>query len=112
LAVRALLQHAEAAMAEQRSEWMFSKPGPWIDLGLTLPIFLVYHLGVVFLRVRNATDLFTAPLLQLAEGNTEMYLLITLGIGLGFAGVFYVLGRDAAKRLPTTYDPTKRSVMA
>ena len=28
--------------------------GPWTDLALTLPIFVAYHLGVVFLPVRNA----------------------------------------------------------
>ena len=32
---------------------------------LTLPVFLVYQLGVVFLHVRNATDLVTAQLLEL-----------------------------------------------
>ena len=45
------------------------KPGAWVDLGLTLPIFLAYHVGVVFLRVQNATDIVTAPLLKLAEGD-------------------------------------------
>jgi membrane protease YdiL (CAAX protease family) len=76
-----------------KEDGLFAKPGPLVDLGLTLPIFLVYHLGVVFLRVRNATDLFTQPLLKLAEGSITLYLLITLGIGAAFAGVFFVLGR-------------------
>ena len=74
------------------------KPGPWVDLGLTLPIFLVYHLGVVFLRVQNATDIVTAPLLTLAEGNRTVYVGITAGIGLVFATVFALLGRGQAFR--------------
>src|SRR3954470_19895105 len=74
------------------------KPGAWVDLGLTLPIFLIYHLGVVFLRVQNATDIVTAPLLRIAEGNRLMYVGITAAIGTGFAAVFALLGRGHAFR--------------
>lgn len=75
-----------------------AKPGPWVDLGLTLPVFLVYHFGVVFLHLRNGTDLLTGPLMQLAEGNRGMYLLITAAIGVVFAGVFAALGRGQVFR--------------
>ncbi len=74
------------------------KPGAWVDLGLTLPIFLVYHVGVVFLRVQNATDIVTAPLLRLAEGNRTAYVGITAAIGLAFATVFWFVGRGHALR--------------
>jgi hypothetical protein len=74
------------------------KPGAWVDLGLTLPLFLLYHLGVIFLHVQNATDVVTAPLLQLAEGNRAIYVLITASIGVVFAGVFAALGRGQAFR--------------
>ena len=74
------------------------KPGAWVDLGLTLPIFLAYHVGVVFLRVQNATDILTAPLLHLAEGNRSAYIGITAGIGLAFATVFWFVGRGQALR--------------
>lgn len=74
------------------------KPGPWVDLGLTLPIFLVYHFGVIFLRVQNATDVVTGQIVRAAEGNRSMYLLITAAIGVVFAGVFAALGRGQAFR--------------
>jgi hypothetical protein len=74
------------------------KPGAWIDLGLTLPIFLAYHIGVVFLRVQNATDIVTAPLMRLAEGNKWIYVGITGAIGLAFATVFALIGRGHAFR--------------
>jgi hypothetical protein len=83
-----------------------SKPGPWVDLGLTLPVFLVYHFGVVFLHLRNGTDLLTGPLMRLAEGSREVYLLITAGIGVVFAGVFGVLGRGQ------TFRPVKLAQIA
>ncbi len=72
------------------------KPGPWVDLGLTLPVFVVYHLGVVFLRVKNASDVVTGLLLSAAEGNRGIYLALTLAIGVVFAGVFAWLGRGHA----------------
>jgi hypothetical protein len=74
------------------------RPGAWVDLGLTLPIFLVYQLSVVFLGVQNATDLVTGPLLSLSKGDKTTYLLATFAIGVVFAGVFAILGRGQAFR--------------
>jgi hypothetical protein len=73
-----------------------AKAGPWVDLALTLPIFLGYHLGVVFLDVRNAADVVTGLLLRVAEGNLWMYLLIVASIGVVMSGVFAALGRGQA----------------
>jgi Type II CAAX prenyl endopeptidase Rce1-like len=67
--------------------------GPWADLGLTLPVFLAYHLGVVFLPVRNAADVVTRQLTLLAENNLLAYAGLTLGIGALFVGVLMLLGR-------------------
>jgi Type II CAAX prenyl endopeptidase Rce1-like len=75
------------------------KPGAWVDLALTLPIFIGYQLGVVFLKVKNASDLVTGPLLTLANGSRTSYLGMTLAIGLVFAGVFALLGRGQAFRV-------------
>ncbi len=74
------------------------RPGAWVDLGLTLPIFLVYQVAVVFLGVQNATDMVTGALLRLSEGNRTTYLLATLAIGVIFAGCFALLGRGQAFR--------------
>jgi hypothetical protein len=83
----------QGAQAELRA-----KPGAWVDLALTLPIFIAYHAGVIFLDMKNATDVVTGPLLRAAEGNREVYLLITASIGVVFAGVFGALGRGQAFR--------------
>jgi hypothetical protein len=87
---------AEASLAGTGK--LSDKPGAWVDLGLTLPIFIIYHLGVVFLRVQNATDIITAPLMRLAEGDRGIYIGITAAIGIAFATVFVVLGRGHAFR--------------
>ena len=70
-----------------------AKPGGWTELALTLPIFLVYQLGVVFLNVRNATDLVTSRLLELSNGDRLTYLELTSGAGLALMFVFGFLGR-------------------
>jgi hypothetical protein len=75
------------------------KSGARVDLALTLPVFLVYHLGVVFLNVKNASDPVTVPLLQLSNGNREAYLGLTAAIGVLFAAVFAILGRGQAFRV-------------
>jgi len=72
--------------------------GPWADLALTLPVFVGYHLGVVFLPVRNAADLVTRELTTLAENSIWQYIGLTLGIGVAFAGVLLMLGRGHTLR--------------
>ncbi|APR99252.1 type II CAAX prenyl endopeptidase Rce1 family protein [Pajaroellobacter abortibovis] len=72
------------------------KSGAWVDLALTLPVFLIYHLGVVFLKIRNASDIITAYILERAEGDLSHYLLITAAIGVAFVAVFVILGRGQA----------------
>jgi hypothetical protein len=79
-------------------EGFAAKPGALGELALTLPVFLVYQLGVAFLGVRNATDLVTARLLELAQGDRMTYLLLTVGLGVGLSLVFAVLGRGQAFR--------------
>jgi hypothetical protein len=72
--------------------------GPWADLALTLPIFVGYHLGVIFLPVRNAADLVTRELVVLANDSWLTYAGLTLGIGAAFVTVLAVLGRGKALR--------------
>ncbi len=75
-----------------------AKPGALGELALTLPVFLLYQLGVVFLRVRNATDIVTAQLLDLAHGDRLTYLELTGGVGAALFVVFAVLGRGQVLR--------------
>ena len=77
---------------------MSSKPGAWVDLALTLPVFIAYQLGVVFLNVRNGADIVTIHLLQWVHGDRMTYLELTAGIGLATVAAFAVLGRGQALR--------------
>jgi len=70
----------------------------WTDLGLTLPIFVFYHLGVLFLPVRNAADVVTQELAALAHYDRLSYAGLTLGLGGFFVSALIVLGRGQVLR--------------
>ncbi len=72
------------------------KSDPWTDLALTLPIFVAYHLGVIFLPVRNAADPVTSELRALAKHSLPAYAALTLLIGAVFVAVLFTAGRKQA----------------
>jgi hypothetical protein len=87
------------AEVEARAKQLIrSGSGPWIDLGLTLPIFVGYHLGVIFLPVRNAADLVTRELVALAQNNFMFYSGLTVAIGAVYVMLLIILGRGHALR--------------
>lgn len=73
-----------------------NKSGPWTDLGLTLPIFVAYHLGVIFLPVRNAADWTTRELVSLADDSLMAYGGLTLAIAAAYIGILGIAGRGKA----------------
>jgi hypothetical protein len=75
-----------------------AKPGALGELALTLPVFLLYQLGVVFLDVRNATDLVTGRLLEFSHGDRLTYLGLTASMGILVTAALAVLGRGQALR--------------
>jgi hypothetical protein len=78
-----------------------SRSNAWSDLALTLPVFLGYHLGVIFLDMRNAADLVTVELVRLADNHIMVYWGLTLAIGAVFVVVLSVLGRGQV------FDPSR-----
>jgi hypothetical protein len=71
---------------------------PWSDLVLTLPMFIGYHLGIMFLPIRNAADVVTRELVALAGHDMAAYGGLTLGIGLTYVLVLGLAGRGHALR--------------
>ena len=76
-----------------------SKPGALGELALTLPVFVTYQLGVVFLDARNATDIVTSRLLELSHGDRVTYLGLTAAIGVLLSAAFAILGRGQTLRI-------------
>src|SRR5512140_2917546 len=75
-----------------------SPSDPWSDLVLTLPMFVGYHIGVIFLPIRNAADVVTRELVALAGHDMAAYGGLTLGIGLTYVLVLGLAGRGHALR--------------
>jgi hypothetical protein len=67
-------------------------------LALTLPIFVIYHLGVVWMDVQNAADIVTRELKNLASSSLPAYSALTLAIGGVFTTILLVLGRGHTLR--------------
>ncbi len=61
------------------------------SLVLTLPVFLVYHLGIVFMDLRNGADFVTSNLIRLLDLSVWGYLGLTLALSLGLTGTVYSL---------------------
>jgi hypothetical protein len=72
------------------------KSDAWTDLALTLPIFVAYHLGVIFLPVRNAADPVTSELRALVKHSLPAYAALTLAVGAFFVAVLWTAGRKQA----------------
>jgi len=86
-------------MRARAGEGLAAKPGAWDDLALTLPVFLAYQVGVVFLNVQNASDIVTSRLLHLAQGDRWTYFGLTAAMGAAMVVFFAVLGRGQVLRV-------------
>ena len=75
-----------------------SHDNAWTDIGLTLPIFLLYHTGVVFLPIRNAADVVTSRLVEFAERSLVTYIAFTATVGAVVVVLFLMLGQKRALR--------------
>jgi hypothetical protein len=89
---------SSARSQEETEQYLREGSGPLADLALTLPIFVIYHLGVVWMDVQNAADIVTRELKSLASSSLPMYSALTLAIGGVFAGILLVLGRGHTLR--------------
>ena len=85
-----------ATAREDEDQKLAHKSDAWTDLALTLPIFLVYQLGVVFLPVRNAADPVTRELRALANESLLLYSGLTLAVGAALVAVLVTIGRGQA----------------
>ncbi len=65
--------------------------GPLTSLVLTIPVFLVYHLGILLIDLRNGVDLITGLTFQLLEQSVAAYIGVTLGLSALLVGALVFL---------------------
>lgn len=66
---------------------------PLTGLVLTIPVFLVYHLGILFVDLRNGADLVTVTMLRVLDRSVLAYVAITIAVAAGL----FVAGRQLRK---------------
>jgi membrane protease YdiL (CAAX protease family) len=67
-------------------------------LVLTIPVFVLYHLGIVVMPLRNGVDLVSQLTFELLERSLLAYVGVTLGYAAAIAGTAYVLRRKGRLR--------------
>ncbi len=94
--------------------WFLEKADPLTNLFLVLPLFAVYHLGVLALMRRgpnggyqwvgNGVDFLTATLLNLGGGSIKVYAAITAGVTVVLGGLL-MWARRKAELHPRMFAP-------
>jgi membrane protease YdiL (CAAX protease family) len=69
------------------------------SLVLTLPVFLVYHVGIVFMDLRNGADFVTGNLIQLLDLSVWGYLGVTFAVAACLVGTVVVLRKKGELHL-------------
>ncbi|MCG8556081.1 MAG: CPBP family glutamic-type intramembrane protease [Proteobacteria bacterium] len=84
--------------------YLARRPDPLTSLVLTVPVFLTYHLGIVWIDRRNGVDLFTSLTLELLDYSLWGYLGATLTYAAGLVGAGALL-RERGTARPATLLP-------
>ncbi|MBK8170625.1 MAG: CPBP family intramembrane metalloprotease [Sandaracinaceae bacterium] len=87
----AKLQKKSGESTNALTRYFRTRHDPLTSLLLTTPVFLVYHIGVLFTPVRNGVDLFTDLMVRLSELSQAAYGALVCGIALAIAIAAYVL---------------------
>ena len=86
--------------------WLTRRHDPLTSLLMTIPVFLLYHVGILlpFVRLRNGVDLVSGAMLGLLNQSFTGYLALTVGYCVAIAGAAAFLrkkGRlEAAQFMP------------
>ena len=69
------------------------RPDPLTSLVLTIPVYLVYHLGILFVDMRNGVDLVSNLTLELLHASVSGYIAVTLGVAAGLMVAVWFMRR-------------------
>ena len=84
---------AELKLESKRRAWSLTRPDPLTSLVLSLPLFVVYHVGILFTRGRNGVDFVTNVFTSLARHSTPLYLGVVALVAVGIVVTAITLGR-------------------
>jgi hypothetical protein len=78
-------------------EYFKTRHDPLTSLVLTIPVFLIYHLGILLIDLKNGVDFFSQITLELVEHRLA-YMGVTVGIAAALIGVAWWLRRRGTIR--------------
>ncbi|RLB52819.1 MAG: hypothetical protein DRJ42_13765 [Deltaproteobacteria bacterium] len=78
---------------------------PLTSLVLTVPVFLVYHLGILFIDLRSGVDLVSGLTFRLLEQSIGAYVAVTVGGAMALVGAGVFLRRGDKRFQPRELIP-------
>lgn len=84
--------------------WLKHRHDPLTSLLLTIPIFLLYHLGILLISMRNGVDLVSGLTFELLERSLLAYVGVTIGYAVAIVIAVAVL-RKKGKVKPAEWLP-------
>ena len=92
------------ARGSRLRRWLAHRHDPLTSLLLTIPVFLVYHLGILLIDLRNGVDLVSGLTFLLLQRSLLAYVLVTLGYAVAI-GVAAAVLRKKGKIQPAELLP-------
>jgi hypothetical protein len=74
------------------------RPDPLTSVALTLPVFLLYHLGILLLDKRNGVDWVSGAAFALLDSSALAYVGVTVALAAGLAVAMWLLRRKGHVR--------------
>lgn len=72
------------------------RPDPFTSIALALPVFLVYHLGILLIAGRAPADLVSTVTFALLDASVSAYVVTTLGLALLLSSIAWVQQKRGA----------------
>jgi Type II CAAX prenyl endopeptidase Rce1-like len=66
------------------------RPDPLTSIALTIPVFLIYHLGILVVEIRSGVDLVSNTVFGVLKASAPVYVVITLALALIVATVTWI----------------------
>lgn len=110
-----LAKRTEEPKKSRLRAWLAQRHDPLTSLLLTIPVFLVYHLGILLIDMRNGVDLVSGLTFELLEHSLLAYLGVTFGYALAIGFAVFFLRRKGklkpAELLPVLGESTVLAVV-
>lgn len=91
----AAVEKPKPALGQERDsaflwEAVRKRPNPLVSIAFTVPVFLLYHLGILSVNRHHDVDFISTVVLRLLNASTPAYVLVTLAVALALLVIAWV----------------------